>query len=290
MNMSSSPSATSARSICHWVGRRSWPSSTRTWSASRSPVTSAFASSRAAATARFVPVEGGVPLTALAVGGDHDHTSRRWARPSRVPRPVRETRRYCDSSRIRCGQHHLAVLVDRGTGGDVRLVAVAERARTRPQLQRLLPSRRHGGSTWRGGGPAEHVGHRGGSWAVVTMPCAIRSTPVTWMPGAPSASGRGMWARGCGPAGEGVGEGAREGGQHDACRNLTLRGLAGEAHGAVDEDHGLAGAGAAGDPVGTARVHVDVGLLFGVEEDPPFIEVYRRRGSSASAASSSKRR
>ena len=47
----------------------------------------------------------------------------------------------------------------------------------------------------------------------------------------------------------------------------------GEGPGAVQDDDGLAGAGAAGEPEGAVVAALGVGALLGVQEDPPGAEV-----------------
>src|SRR5699024_6520479 len=194
----------------------------------------------------LVPVQGGVPLPALAVGGDHGpHLAALGAAQpgaaagaggAPVLRVLHEP----------VGQHDLAVLVDQELGGDVRLGAAAERAGRGRSCNGCCPVVGTAGERGAAGGPAEHVGHRGevlgGGDDAVRDPVHAGDVDAG---GAERVRARDAGREGADLLGEGVGEGAREGGQHDACRNLTLRGLAGEAHGAVDEDHGLAGAGAA---------------------------------------------
>src|SRR5699024_314871 len=71
------------------------------------------------------------------------------------------------------------------------------------------------------------------------------------------------------------GEVAGVGGQHHS----GLAALGGcflqEPDGSVDQHYGLARPGTTGEAVRSAGVDVDIGLLFGVEEDPPSPEVLR---------------
>ena len=101
MNRSSGPSVTSARSSCQWVGPRSCPSSTRTWSSGRGPpVASSTSAAIAAASAKsMLPLIAGVQPVRL----DHRHTAARPARSSGTPRPGRRTLAYSSKVVTRLG-------------------------------------------------------------------------------------------------------------------------------------------------------------------------------------------